>query len=156
MSNLAKLKQLTTELQGKLIAEEKALRALSDNINDGFFDYNLKTQVEYMSPRFWEILGQDPNLKKDCPSEWKALIHPEDLKIIEKDFAEKLATQDIFRWVVRYPCTCGQPDSWMKIKAAVQVITRDDQDQAERMIGTHTLISTCHSSEGYDERKQSK
>jgi len=35
---------------------------------------------EWMSQRFWTILGYDPKEKKHLASEWQDLIHPDDLQ----------------------------------------------------------------------------
>lgn len=138
--SLEKLRELTNALAGKLVAEEAALRTLSEIINDGFFDWNLDTDYEYMSPKFWEILGYDHTTKRHHPNEWQRLIDPDDAQAWLEDFNEHVRTKgasgDICR-VVRYICGgCGR---WKRIICRGAVTTWRG-DEPVRLIGTHTLI----------------
>lgn len=35
-----------------------------DNVAEGFWDWHIKDDYEFIPPRFWEILGYDPESKK--------------------------------------------------------------------------------------------
>ncbi len=58
---------------------EKHLRKIMDVTSDGYWDWHLLDDYEYMSPRFWDMLGHDPKTKRHHPSEWQKLIDPDDL-----------------------------------------------------------------------------
>jgi len=49
---------------------------------DGVWYWDLENREnEWMSPRFWHVLGFDPAEREHLSSEWQDLIHPEDLKV---------------------------------------------------------------------------
>jgi hypothetical protein len=49
---------------------------------DGWWDWHLKENYEYMSPQFWERLGYNPEDMGHTPSEWQSLVPKEDLEIV--------------------------------------------------------------------------
>lgn len=107
---------------------------------DGFWDWNLITNVEYMSPRFWEILGVDPSTKKHHPSEWQDLIFEEDLKIALENFQKHVDTfgRHPYRQEVRYRHSNG---STVTVWCRGQVTEWTEDGRPKRMIGTHTDIT---------------
>lgn len=52
-------KQVTDRLQ----KSESQLKLVVETTFDGFWDWHIPTNYEYMSPRFWQILGIDPKEK---------------------------------------------------------------------------------------------
>lgn len=132
--------ELTLKTQKEALQKQKDyLHRLQELVNDGFWDWHLKDDHEYMSPRFWEILGYDPETKQHHPNEWRALIHPEDMDVVVKNLnlhieskGEYPFTQEVRYW--------HQHNRWIWILFRGQVISWDDQGQALRMVGTHTNI----------------
>ncbi len=108
---------------------------------DGFWDWHIKDDYEYMSPRFWDILGFSPSEKKHHPSEWQELMFEEDLKISLDNFEKHVATKGAhpFWQEVRYRHKDGST-VWVVCKG--KVIEWDENNQAVRMIGTHTDITS--------------
>ena len=48
---------------------------------DGLWYWDLtEPEIEWMSPRFWEVLGFDPETKTHQAAEWQDLIFEEDLQ----------------------------------------------------------------------------
>jgi PAS domain S-box-containing protein len=58
-------------------SEARFARALR-GANDGLFDWDLRTDAIYFSPRWWAILGLADAPKAEHRSTWEALVHPED------------------------------------------------------------------------------
>lgn len=138
--SLIKLKEMTQRLSD----ETGVLKSVAEFSTDGFWDWHLQEDYEYMSPRFWEILGYDPSTKKHKPSEWQKIIHPEDLKKALKIFDKHVTSKGVekYRLVVRYKC--GKSGGWIKLICRGKVIKWDGLKPL-RMVGTHTLL------EGLDE-----
>lgn len=74
------------ETQQRLQESEFARDAYSEAANDGYWDWYLKDDYQYMSPKFWTMMGYDPSKKTHHPSEWQKLIFPEDLELAMDNF----------------------------------------------------------------------
>lgn len=110
-----------------------------DNVSEGFWDWHIKDDYEFVSPRFWEILGYDPETKKHHPSEWQALIHPDDRKTVFDNYSEHIRSKGAhpFDQIIRFKKSDGQ---WMYIQSQGKVIEWED-DKPIRMVGTHRDVS---------------
>ena len=107
---------------------------------DGYWDWYIQDDYEYMSPRFWQILGFDHTEKKHHPSEWMGLIFKEDLTSTLENFDKHVATrgEHPFYQEVRYQHKDG---STVYIICRGQVIKWSEVGEPIRMIGAHTDIT---------------
>lgn len=124
------------------LAEAKRERDLViENSSDGFWDWRLKDDYEYLSPRFWDILGFAPEEKEHHPSAWQSLIHPDDLPGVSACLDAHMASKGVvpFDQRVRYQHKAGH---WVTVRYRGRVIEWDDDGSAIRMLGTHTDITT--------------
>jgi diguanylate cyclase (GGDEF)-like protein/PAS domain S-box-containing protein len=55
--------------------------------NDGLWDWKIKTQEIYYSPRWKSMLGYDDEEIGNSPDEWFNRIHPEDLQRVQAELA---------------------------------------------------------------------
>ncbi len=126
------------------ITDERKKNELLDLIvsstMDGYWDWYLKDDYEYMSPRFWEIFGFSPEEKRHHPSEWQKLIHEDDLQIALKNFELHVKTkgEHPFYQEVRYRHKDGS-EVWVVCKG--KVVEWDKEGEPVRMVGTHTDIT---------------
>lgn len=129
-------KQVTERLQ----KSESQLKLVVETTFDGFWDWHIPTNYEYMSPRFWQILGIDPKEKKHHASEWQEYIFQEDLEVAIKnlDLHIKSKGKHPYYQEVRYRHQDGHT-VWVICKGSV--VEWDDKGNAIRMIGTHTDIT---------------
>ncbi len=125
----------------------KQLNLLGDNAGDGWWDWHLLENFEYMSPRFWEILGYDPNEMKHHPSEWQKLILPDDLIKATNSFKLHINSHGSipFQEEVRYKHASGKI-IWVVCKGKV---VEWDGDTAIRIVGAHTDITERKQLEKY-------
>ncbi len=125
------------------VSEERydmALRAVSD----GLWDWNLQTNEVYYSPRYFEMLGYEPD---DFPSEyetWLYLMHPDDRERASEvvaDYLNKFPSNDrksLFSQEFRLLTKEGK---WKWILSRGRVPEFDDQGNPVRLIGTHMDIT---------------
>jgi PAS domain S-box-containing protein len=123
----------------ELRIKNKKLEFVFSNISEGYFERYLNNDYEYMSPRFWEILGYDPKQKKHQSSERKKLIHPDDLKSkqVILDLHIKSKGKHPFQMDIRYLHACGQY-VWLRVEG--KVVEWSKSGEALRMVGTHLDI----------------
>lgn len=65
-------------LQQQLQARETRLELVLKGANDGWWDWDLLTGERHNSERGWTMLGYGEDDRPANPSDWEALIHPDD------------------------------------------------------------------------------
>ncbi len=133
LSEIADLKQ-------KLRESETIREEFVNASYDGYWDWHLQDNYEYMSSRFWEIFGVDPKTKKHHASEWKSLIFPEDEAVAMKTFQKHVQSHGKHPYAqeVRYR---HQDGSTVTVLCRGKVIEWNEDGQPIRMIGSHTDVT---------------
>ncbi|HAK44827.1 MAG TPA: hypothetical protein DCO79_02750, partial [Spirochaeta sp.] len=130
-------------LKEELYERVKTDRAIFDFIQQGSLDgiwyWDLEDQEnEWMSPRFWELLGWAPSEKKHNPSEWQDMINPDDLKLALENFEKHLEdSAHPYDQIVRYSHKDGHT-VWVRCRG---MAIRDDSGKPIRMLGAHNDIT---------------
>ncbi len=110
--------------------------------HEGWWDWHLKDDYEYMSPMFWETLGYDKVADNipDHPSAWQDKIHPEDLKRCLVNFDQHVESRGAvpYQQKVRYRHKDGST-VWIVCKGAV--VEWADDGSPVRMVGVHIDIT---------------
>jgi PAS domain S-box-containing protein len=116
------------------------LNYLVQETGDGLWDWRIQEDYEYMSPRFWEILGYSSEEKEHHPAEWQKLIFEEDLKVALKNYELHVATrgEHPFWQEARYKHKDG---STVWVVCQGKVIEWGENGQPIRMIGSHTDVT---------------
>lgn len=124
--------------EGELAKER--VRLVLEASFDGFWDWYIQDDYEYMSPGFWRMFGYNPGEKQHKPSEWQELVFQEDLPKVLACFNEHVASrgEKPFFSEVRYRHKDGRT-IWVYCKGHVVEWTEDGAPV--RMIGTHTEIT---------------
>lgn len=117
----------------------KAHKSYIDASGDGYWDWYIQDDYEYMSPRFWQIFGFESHEKEHKPSAWQDLIFEEDLEVALENFNQHVKTKGQHPYVqeVRYKHKNG---STVTVLCRGKVIEWKG-DVPIRMVGTHTDIS---------------
>jgi len=117
-----------------------------ESSNDGYWDWYIQDDYQYMSPRFWEIFGYTPDEKPHKPSAWQDMIFEEDLAIALDNFDKHVKTKGKhpYEQEVRYRHKDG---------STVTVLCRGQMvgwrgDEPLRMVGAHTDITHLKLVEG--------
>ena len=118
------------------------LAFLDDLSPQGWWDWRIQEDWEYISPKFWRFLGFDPEKKSHHPSEWKKLIDPEDSKLwieeFEKHIQSKGKNPTGISKIVRYKKADGS-DVYLVCQG--KVIEWTPEGKPKRMVGTHTDVT---------------
>lgn len=131
---------LRAELYQEVQSRPLLFEFLQSGSLDGIWYWDLKNQEnEWMSPRFWEVLGYEARSKKHLASEWQGLVHPEDLEKALKAFQAHADDPNCpYDVEVRYRHAKGH---WVWIRCRGMIL-RDDDGQPHRMLGAHTDITS--------------
>ena len=83
---------LKKELYDLIKKDERIFDFIQEGSLDGLWYWDLENpDNRWMSPRFWEILGYEPNEMPNKTSAWQDIIHPDDLNVVLDNF-QKHAT----------------------------------------------------------------
>ena len=117
-----------------------------ESTSDGYWDWYPQQDYEYMSPRFWQMFGYEPDEKPHKPSAWQDMIFAEDLAVALDNFQRHVATkgQHPYEQEVRFRHKNG---STITVLCRGKVIEWDSNGQPIRMIGTHTDITSIKEAE---------
>lgn len=142
ISDIDKYKNATLELAMTELANKSFIEASYD----GFWDWRINDHYEYMSPRFWEMLGYDAKEKKHHPSEWQKIISGDSLKLALSNFDKHVDTKGEFPYSqeVEFTHKDGYP---VHILCRGKVIEWDKEGNPLRMVGTHTDITRLKEAE---------
>lgn len=130
---------LKTELYSLIQRDAAAFEFLQEGFLDGVWYWDLENQEnEWLSPRFWEVLGYDPREMRHSPAEWQGLIFEEDREAIMRKALAHIDDPDKpFEGVVRY----GHKDGstvWLQVRGTA---VRDGQGKAIRLLGAHIDVT---------------
>ncbi len=105
---------------------------------DGLWDWDIKNNTYYFSPRWKEMLGyRDDELENNLET-WQALVHPDDIKAADKEIQRNLEGKtDTYEHKHRLRHKDGHW-VWIYDRGITQF---DDIGNAIRMIGTHTDLT---------------
>lgn len=131
---------LKKELYEKINKDSTIFDFLEKNSLDGVWYWDLEnSQNEWMSPKFWEVLGYEANEKEHLVSQWQELIFDDDLKKATENFKKHYSDMTHpYDQIVRYKHKNGHT-VWIRCRGN---IIRDEDGKPIRMIGIHNDITT--------------
>lgn len=129
-----KIQQQTSELT----MNEERLKCALATANQGWFDINLVTNEILVSDEYPKLLGFEPAEFHSNLKEWLENIHPDDLDNVQTAFAECLRTGGPNEMEYRRKDKNG---NWLWIHSIGEIIERDEDSKATRMIGIHMDVT---------------
>ncbi|GAB1541675.1 hypothetical protein NUACC21_43470 [Scytonema sp. NUACC21] len=127
------------QVEAALRQSEERLQLALEASGDGLWDWNLGSQTVYVSPRYLEMLGYKANELTINVETWNALIHPDDKSRVLDTLNTHLQDSSVpYGFDYRVKTKLGE---WKWIANYGKVVTRDEQGNPVRMIGTHKDIS---------------
>jgi len=118
-------------------SDERLSLALSA-ANDGMWDWDVPSGVAYFSPRYYLMLGYQPNEFPSNFDTWKSLVHPDDVEQAVRIISEGLNTSEMFEVDFRMRTKSGD---WSWILGRGRVVEKDADGRPKRMVGTHVDIT---------------
>jgi PAS domain S-box-containing protein len=134
MFDITELKQVEEALREK---EERWQLALRGN-NDGIWDWNVKTNEVFFSPRWKEMLGYEDNEIANNIDEWGKRVHPDDLEWVTQEIKDHFAKKIPF-YITEHRVLCKN-GSYKWILDRGQALW-DEEGNVVRMVGSHTDIT---------------
>ena len=129
-TDVTPLKHAAQELR----RSEERYRLMLKGSNDAPWDWDLVKGSIYYSPRWWEMLGRDPDETATDPAIWLSLLHPDDAECVPALVQSAIADgRDSFEIEGRFLRTDGQVVDVL----ARGFILRDSQGRAIRISGTN-------------------
>jgi diguanylate cyclase (GGDEF)-like protein/PAS domain S-box-containing protein len=122
-------------LQEDLFTVQERDRLVTSTANDGLWDYDVRDNSMYFSPRWRAMLGYGDTA--DVP-EWRLLVHPDDMAHVQAQLREHLEGRtDLFESVHRMQHANGE---WRWIQSRVKGRV-DENGRLKRLVGVETDIT---------------
>jgi diguanylate cyclase (GGDEF)-like protein/PAS domain S-box-containing protein len=139
------LRRLNLRLEERVRQRTSALKESEERFmlavrgaNDGLWDWNLKTNEIYFSPRWKTMMNFSEGDFENKPAAWFRHIHPEDLPQFQTELAAHLnGNTDHFESEYRMS-DADQQYHWMLCRG---LAVRDENGKAYRMAGSQTDIT---------------
>jgi diguanylate cyclase (GGDEF)-like protein/PAS domain S-box-containing protein len=130
---------LKDELDQLILSDISIFEFIKSSSLDGMWYWDLEDpEKEWMSPRFWKLMGYKPSKMKHLASEWQDKIFPEDLKIAIDNFHKHLEDPNHpYDQVVRYKHKDGST-VWVRCRG---IAIRDKSGKPIRMLGAHNDLT---------------
>lgn len=130
---------LKNELYDLINKDTSIFEFIQSGSLDGIWYWDLENpEIEWISTKFWETLGYNPDEKKHLASEWQDIIFQEDLKLAIVNFEKHCANPNHpYDQIVRYKHKNGST-VWIRCRG---LAIRDKSGKAIRMLGAHTDIT---------------
>ncbi len=123
--------------------EEDTVLRLLERATDGIWDWNLRTNETYFSPRWKRALGYGQDELQDTLETWRALMFPEDLPRAERALRAHLKQGQPFDLILRYIRKDGSV-AWMRTRGEAM---QGDTGRWERIIGIHIDLTQLKEAE---------
>lgn len=128
------------QIQEILRESEQRYHLTLESVNEGIWDWRIKTNALYFSPQWKAMLGyQDSEIPNEYSS-WDELVHPDDIQLILDSVVEYLnsGSNEPYSWEFRMRHKNG---SYRWILSRGRVVERDAENQPIRLVGSHTDLT---------------
>ncbi len=121
-----------------LSESEERLRLALEGTTDGIWDWNIRTGEVYFSPRYYTMLGYEPNEFPASYDSWRQLLHPDDAELSDETIRK--AVRELAPIAVEFRLRTKN-GGWRWILGRGKVAELDDQGNAIRIVTSHTDIT---------------
>ena len=130
---------LKTELYELLKKDSKVFDFIQEAALDGLWYWDLENpENEWMNPKFWQVLGYNPEEMPHKAEAWQNIIHSEDLKLATNNFHKHCEDPSVpYDQTVRYTHKDGHT-VWIHCRG---MAVRDESGKPLRMLGAHNEIT---------------
>jgi diguanylate cyclase (GGDEF)-like protein/PAS domain S-box-containing protein len=117
---------------------EERLSLAMDATSDGLYDWDLRTNDVFYSPRWFTMLGYAPDSMPHHLSTWEMLVHPDDLPGTRERQRRCIAGLEPYSTEFRMLTSDG---GWKWILSQARIVAWDENGIPLRIIGTHLDIT---------------
>ena len=130
---------LKKELYELVKSDNTIFDFIQDSSLDGIWYWDLNNpEEEWMSPKFWAVLGYDYKVMPHKPSSWQHIINPDDMKLAMELFMKHCENPEIpYDQTIRYTHKNGSV-VWIRCRG---LAIRDKEGKPIRMLGSHQNIT---------------
>ena len=130
---------LKNELYDLVKTDNTIFDFIQDSSLDGIWYWDLDNPVEeWMSPKFWSVLGYDYKVMPHKPSAWQDIINPDDFKRANELFIKHCENPEIpYDQTIRYTHKNGSI-IWIRCRG---LAIRDNKGRPIRMLGSHQDVT---------------
>ena len=122
-------------LKEELATVQERNNLVTNTANDGLWDFDVRSNETYYSPRWRAMLGYDQD--SDVP-EWRALVHPDDMARVQGQIRDHLEGRTtLFESVHRMRHASSE---WRWVQSRVKGLM-DENGRLKRMVGVETDIT---------------
>lgn len=123
-----------------LSKNEQRLQMALDAANEGLWDFNVdKNEMDYLSPKFFTMLGYEPNEFAVSFEKMISLIYPSDVEKFQRHLKNYIRKKTKSLHIEFRMITKNGNHIWILSKG--KAIAWDELQNITRLIGTHTDIS---------------
>ncbi|MFC1735257.1 response regulator [Candidatus Hydrogenedentota bacterium] len=138
-------KRLLLKSTRALQESEERLDMAMSAANDGMWDWDIENDVVYFDPRYYTMAGYEPDEFPSIFQECEKRVHPDDIGQTKVTLEAYLTGEsDFYDSEFRFRRKSGE---WMWIRARGDIVTRDENGEPLRMVGTHTEITDFKTAE---------
>ena len=139
MNNMPTDNYLKKELYELIKTDERIFDFIQESSLDGLWYWDLENpENEWMNPKFWSVLGYNPDEMPHKSSAWQNIINQDDFKIAIENFTEHCENPNHpYDQIVRYTHKNGSI-VWIHCRG---MAIRDKNGIPIRMLGVHHDIS---------------
>lgn len=122
----------------QIVASEFRYSLIVESVNDGVWDWDLKTNEIYFSPRWKAMLGYKEEQIRNIPDEWFKRIHPQDQVHVQARLDHHLQGKTAYFEAEYRIQHADGGERWMLCRG---LAVRDSKGTAHRMAGSQTDIT---------------
>ncbi|WP_461208567.1 PAS domain-containing sensor histidine kinase [Desulfocurvus sp. DL9XJH121] len=152
----ARLESMGRTMQGKMetLKENQSRLAMAfDAANDGLWDWDVASGRTYFSPRYYAMLGYEPEDFEPTFESWLGLVHPDDLQRTQDTLRARMQSGEPYSAEFRMRHKSGE---WHWILGRGRVVKRDGAGAPLRMSGTHVNITAVKTAQQALEASESR
>ncbi|KAB1063635.1 PAS domain-containing protein [Salibacter halophilus] len=113
---------------------------LTESIFSGFWDWNITTNYEYLSPQFKAMFGYNVDEMENTPESWQKIAYKEDLPSLFNEFNKHIESKGVkpFSSITRF----YHKEGYTKyVLCSGRVVDWDEDWNPKRAIGTHVDLT---------------
>lgn len=133
-SGFSKKIEKQLEKLDELENQAQLYRRILDSMAEGWWSWNVQTNETYQNPRWFQMLGYDPNASTPSLDTWLSLLHPDDKDYALQEQTSLSKQQESWQMIFRMK---AKDDCYHWILSTGTVTKRAEDGSPLELAGTH-------------------